>query len=169
MEEKMKRKTLLAIMALAFGLSVFSFVSHQVRSGMERAAYYQEQEERRAKDGMIFSGPYCYPDPHPKRLLLLAFLTGVTALAIAYGKGNILPATLLIVITYMHGRWYRDTQETLAMAELYVPRNYDSFFLNASILDLAAIGLTAVAAIAFTAKVVGNILNRDRDVKKEYI
>lgn len=165
----MRRKTLLAIMALAFGLSVFSFVSYQVRSGMERAAYYQEQEERRAKGGMTISGPYCYPDPHPRRLLLLAFLTGVIALAIAYGKGNILPTTLLIITTYMHGRWYRDTQETLAMAELYVPKNFDSFFLNASIVDLAAIGLTAVAAIAFTAKVVGNILNRERDVKKEYI
>lgn len=156
-------------MALAFGLSAFSFVSYQVRSGMERAAYYQEQEERSAKGGMIFSGPYCYPDPHPRRLQLLAFLTGVSALAIAYGKGNILPATLLLVTSYMHGLWYRYTQETLAMAELYVPKNYDSFFLNASILDLAAIGLTTVAAMAFTAKVVGNILNRDQDVKKKYI
>ncbi len=156
-------------MALAFGLSAFSFVSYQVRSGMELAAYYQEQEERRAKGGMIFSGPYCYPDPHPRRLLLLAFLTGVTALAIAYGKGNILPASLLLITTYLHGLWYRYTQETLAMTELYVPKNYDSFFLNASILDLAAIGLTTVAAMAFTAKVVGNILNRNQDVNKKYI
>lgn len=156
----MKRRTLLAIVALAFGFSAFGFLSYTVSAEMERAAYYREQETRRAEGKITFSGPYCYPDPHPGFLLKMTFLIGVTTLIIAFGKGNRFPTALLLLTTWIYGGWYSETQKTLAMSEYYMPDGFEAYFLNASFHDVVAVGLVVFAATAFTAKAIGSVVDR---------
>lgn len=156
----MKRRTLLAIVALAFGFSAFGFLSYTVSAEMERAAYFREQETRRAEGKIVFSGPYCYPDRHPGFLFKMTFLIGITTLVIAFGKGNIFPTALLLLTTWIYGGWYSETQERLAMSEYYVPVGFESYFLNASFHDVVAVGLVVLAATAFTARAIGSVVDR---------
>jgi hypothetical protein len=156
----MSRHTLLATTLVALGFASYSFASYSIKAEIKRTAYYAEQELIRQNGGITFSGPYCYPDPHPPRLLGFAFLIGITALVIRYGKGNVAPATLAMFTTWLFGKWYYWTQLAISYAESAQVEGLDRYFYDASLYDIAVLILMSFVALNFTANSLRSFVHR---------
>jgi hypothetical protein len=111
-------------------------------------SYYREQEANRSKGLLTFSGPYCFPDPHPPILRKIVLLAGFTFILLLIFRNYFwaIPAALLTFAMYPY--WYWDTQVTLSMAEFYEVQGIDLYFIRAGWLDLAGGFLTSVLAVS---------------------
>jgi hypothetical protein len=155
----MQRHTVLVFTLIAFALAGFSFMRYAVTEEIKRAAYYAEQEERRFAGEIMFSGPYCHPDPHPALLLRIFFFVGLTAGAIAWTKSNLLPAGLALHLTSTFGAWYSKTREMMSWAETDLVSGLDRYLYLATIHDIAVMGIILFVALYFSARVISSALS----------
>ncbi len=113
----MAPKSIKILICLAFVFSAASFFSYTISAERERVAYFQDQEERRARNDIVFSGPYCYPDKHPNFLLSISFLTALTAVSIFFSRRPYLSAALSFAALSMFPYWFYDTKNAISQAE----------------------------------------------------
>ena len=141
------RVVLILLTFLTLGLSIASSVEYNARDAAERAKYFQDQENSRARGEMTFSGPYCYPDRHPTRLISITMLIGIAlGFLIHFEKPiwSIFPSIGALLIFPI---WYLGTREALRLAETTSLSGLDLYFYKASGFDLA-VGLLLSATVA---------------------
>lgn len=144
---QMPRKLLLIVSFFAFAFSVASIFVDTNRETAKRNAYFQEQEEARATDGISFAGPYCFPDRHPQILFWISVLTGIALFGAWFSKKPFTPAMLSLATFSVFGYWYFDTQQGLAANESYVAEGFDSILYRANGYDVAVLTLLSVVII----------------------
>lgn len=133
------------------------YISYNVGATEKRNAYFQEQEESRARGLPSFSGPYCYPDSHPQLLLKIIFFAGLTLLLLLVLKKPAVSIPSAIFTFGLFPYWFFDTQRTLSMASTYEAGGIDRYLLNASVIDivtcilatLLTVGLLVQAIVSF--------------------
>ena len=135
---KANRRICLVVSIIAFACSLASWVTYSAQENAKREAYYKEQEELKARGEMTFSGPYCYPDRHPRFLLLLSTfsVSGLLVLLIAKNVIWALPAFLSGLLMFPY--WVWTTRWALSMAENPgVVEGLDRVLYRANSFDLA--------------------------------
>jgi hypothetical protein len=132
------RRKFLTISFLAFVSAFGGCVSYEVRADIKRDAYFREQAQDRANGLPNFTGPYCFPDPHPRILRSIVLLTFSVFALLFFCRNSLmaLPAAILSFSAYPF--WYRDTKSNLGMAELYEAKGIDNYLLNAGTLDVVS-------------------------------
>ncbi|HMO80963.1 MAG TPA: hypothetical protein PKD24_09235 [Pyrinomonadaceae bacterium] len=156
----MRRHTLMALTLVALGFASYSFADYTIKEEVKRTAFYAEQEWNSRNGGIVISGPYCYPDPHPGRLLGIAFLIGITALVIRYSRSNAVPAALALLTTWLFGGWYYWTRMAISFAESAEVKGLDRYFYNASPHDIAVMMMISFVALNFTARSLESVVHR---------
>jgi hypothetical protein len=141
------KRIFLTLSFLAFVSSAGGCLTYTIREDMKRNAYFREQEENGKRGLPSFAGPYCFPDPHPLLLRKVLLLTFITFLMILVFRNPIWAAPAALANFAIYPYWYWNTQKTLEMAELYVPKGFDVYFLNAGYLDLTAAILTSLITL----------------------
>lgn len=142
------RRILITISLFAFFSSLGGCLTYNVREEIKRAEYFRQQAENRAKGGIYFSGPYCYPDRHPPVLTKIVLASALVVLLIVAFRNPLwaTPAAILSFANYP--LWYLRTQRDLELAESFQAVGLDLYFLNASVLDL--FGALFTSFLAFT-------------------
>ena len=143
---KFARPLMLSLSFLAAGSSIAGLIYYNVNEAKKREAYFQEQEEKLAAGEVVFSGPYCYPDPHSPLLTKIVLNTAITFVLLFFLKNPAwsFPTALFSVSIYSY--WYLQTQRDLSLNSLYQPVWFDSYLLNASVLDLLS-GLASLSLV----------------------
>jgi hypothetical protein len=138
------RRILITISLFAFLSSLGGCLTYNIREEIKRAEYFRQQEGNRAKGGISFSGPYCYPDRHPPVLTKIV-LTSALVLFLIVAFRNPLWATPAAILSFAnYPLWYLRIQRELELSELFQASGLDVYFLNASVLDFFAALFTSL-------------------------
>lgn len=143
----MAHKSIKILICLAFAFSVAAYFSYTISAERERSAYFQDQEERRAKNDIVFSGPYCYPDKHPDFLLAISFLTASTVASIYFSRLPYLPAALSLAAFSMFPYWFYETKNAISQAENAQMEGLDSLIYHGGPFDVMVFVLLSIVAV----------------------
>ncbi len=143
----MQRRIIIFVSFLAFAFSIASIAVDTSRETIKRDAYYQEQQVSLANGGVKISGPYCFPDPHPRILYWISFLTGLTFLFSCLSKRSILSAIAALGAFLVFPYWYFDTQRFLTAWEWSRPIGIDGILYRANEFDLAVFALVSTLVL----------------------
>ena len=81
-----EHRLFLAVAFAAFIFSISGYISYTVKADFERSEYFRIQEEKMARNELVFSGPYCHPDRHPQFLFSIVLLSGAVFLSLCFAK-----------------------------------------------------------------------------------
>src|SRR5687767_14178990 len=131
-----RRIIIFALALFAFGSSVVSSVAYNQRVNAEIAAYEIEQAENKANYGISFSGPYCYPDRHPRFLFFISAIIAIGGVLLIICKNAVWSFLAFIVAFTFFPLWYWTTQRSLGMAEsVDWVVGIDKYLYKASVFD----------------------------------
>lgn len=126
---------------LAFVFSIGGILLDTAHETAKRDAYFQEQETALAEGRPVFAGPYCFPDPHPKTLYWISFLTGLSLLVSCHRRFWMFATLPVLGTISVFLYWYFDTQQLLISNEFFRPILIDRFLYRANFLDLGVLTL----------------------------
>lgn len=144
---KREHKLLISLALAVFVFSYAGYISYTVEADRKQADFYRQQEENRARGLPTFSGPYCYPDRHPLRLLIIVGLTLFTFVAVCVAKTYVFSFLLTIFALSRFVFWFTDTRRDIAYSNSDFFTGVDRFFYKAGIFDLLTLSL--ILALAF--------------------
>lgn len=139
-----ERRLFLAIASLILFFSIVSLVYYNVKADYERSEYFRLQEESIANGGISFAGPYCFPDPHPKFLLLIVTASGITLLLAYVSRGyflNFLSASGLFALFI---NWFIKTSRIIAYDSEVDFEGLDKLFYKANAFDFVVFLLVLI-------------------------
>jgi hypothetical protein len=139
-----ERKLLLIIAFAAFIFSIAGSVIYSVKADIKRSEYYSEQEENKAQNKPIFSGPYCFPDKHPQLLRSIVLLAGVTFFSLCFAKRYLLSSLITTASLSVFVYWFIDTRKLLSDNESPVVKGLDRIFYRAGDIDLIVFLLVSI-------------------------
>lgn len=143
---KTLRLILIAFSLVASASSLAGLIYFNVNEENKRQAYFQEQDEKRALGEPTFSGPYCYPNPHPQILTKIVLATLLTFCLLLFSRNPAWAFPSAIFSFGMFPYWYLQTQRDLELASLYEPVWFDRYLLDASVLDICA-GIASLGVV----------------------
>lgn len=135
------------LLALAFAALIFSisgYVSYTAKADFERSEYFRIQEEKMARNELVFSGPYCHPDRHPQLLFSIVFLSGATFLSVCFAKWYLFSSLFTVASLSRFGYWFFDTRKQLVYDELGIAKGINRVFYNVGDSDLATFLLFSI-------------------------
>ncbi len=138
--KRLEYRLFLIITVLAFVFSIFGLVVYLDKDQKERDAYYQQQSVNSEKISISFAGPYCFPDNHPRFLLLTILLVGLLFLT-AFFEFYFLSILFLFILISRFIYWYFDTQKLLQSNETAIVKGVNSFLYKANDFDLATLSI----------------------------
>ena len=141
---KKEHKLLLAIAFAAFIFSIAGSIAYSIKADIKRAQYYKEQEENKAQNKPVFSGPYCFPDKHPQFLFSIILLLGLTFSSLFISKRYLLSSLITIVTFSMFVDWFIDTKKLVSDNESPIVKGLERIFYNAGNIDLIVFLLVSI-------------------------
>lgn len=129
------------ILIVALAMCIFSFagmIFYDAKDTYQRHKYFTEQEKARAEGKPSFSGPYCYPDYHPQRLLSVFTNSVFTLPLIFLSKRYLLSLASSLYLLSIYGEWFSFTRKLYEEGSWLQYFFLDSFFYNSSYLDFNA-------------------------------
>lgn len=143
----MQRKILILIASLAFGFSLLSWSTYTVRESAKQEAFFRDQEKTRSEGGIIFSGPYCFPDKHPHFLLLNSLFLAINLVsAIIFRRPGLSFAPVVLAFS-IFPYWYYWTKNAVAINETVPLEQLDRIFYHANEFDVIVCALISAAMV----------------------
>ncbi len=134
----------MSIAFIAFIFSIAGFIAYNNKDSNEREAYYRIQDEKKAKNEPVFSGPYCFPDRHPQLLRSIVLFVGATFFSLCFAKRYLLSFLFTIASLTSFIYWFVDTRKELVYDELGVIKGVNRIFYKAGDFDLTVFFLVSI-------------------------
>lgn len=139
-----ERKALLVVGFAMFIFATVGFIIYNITEHLERVEFYRQQDENRAQGKPSFSGPYCFPNKHPQKLLKIAAATGLTFFLLIFSKRFILSTVSTFIVLELFIAWYFSTQNEILYDESGNLQGIDRIFLEAGNFDLLVFSLSII-------------------------
>lgn len=141
-------KILIVLLSLILVSSVASIYLDSSREAEKKTAFFQEQEAAQARGELTFAGPYCFPDRHPEKMILIPLLS-FFALVGALVTSNRFILSLLSfspIVVFIY--WYYDTQRLLQGIESTVElEGFQDLIYRANGFDIAVLFLIIAVVV----------------------